>query len=89
MRKDPAPEEYLKKGLSPLHSCTMALFDTLKDENHQCAMDNLYNSAAFCLAAVNHKFKVLCHGVTRKGGRGIPPSVMQEEAKTKAEQIAR
>ena len=50
-------------------------------------MDNLYNSAAFCRAAFNHVRKVLCHGVARKGGRGIPPSVVQDEMKSRAAQI--
>ena len=79
MRNDPAPDKYLKQGLSPLHSRTMALFDSLKDEYHHVGMDNLYNSASFCRAAFNHTNKVLCHGVTRKAGRGIPESVLQEE----------
>ena len=83
MRNDPAPKKYMKMGLSPLHSRVMYLFDSLEEKHHQCAMDNLYNSASFCRAAVNHEHKVLCHGVTRKGGRGIPPSVLQEEATTK------
>ena len=76
-----------EEGLSPLHARVMALFDSVKDSHHQCAMDNLYNSAAFCKAAVNHKRKVLCHGVTRKGARGIPPSVVQEEVKDRKKQI--
>ena len=79
MRNDPAPKKYLKQGLSPLHSRTMALFDSLKDDYHHVGMDNLYNSAAFCRAGYNHKRKVLCHGVTRKAGRGIPESVLQQE----------
>ena len=83
MRNDPAPIKYLNQGLSPLHSRVMSLFDCLQDCHHHCAMDNLYNSANFCRAAVNHPKQVLCHGVTRKGGRGIPPSVLQEEATTK------
>ena len=87
MRNHPAPKEYLRLGLSPLHARVMALFDSVKDSHHQCAMDNLYNSAAFCKAAVNHKRKVLCHGVTRKGARGIPPSVVQEEVKDRKKQI--
>ena len=47
MRNDRAPAKYLKKGLSPLHLRVMGLFDSIKDTHHQCAMDNLYNSAAF------------------------------------------
>jgi hypothetical protein len=66
----------------------MALFDTLEDKYHHCGMDNLYNSAAFCKAGYTHPNKVLIHGVTRKGGRGIPPSVLQEEVKNRKAQIS-
>eukprot|EP00957_Ditylum_brightwellii_P011982 903875-Ditylum_brightwellii.AAC.1 len=69
MQNDPAPMKYLKQGFSPLYSCVLCLFDSLKYEHHQCPMDNLYNSALFCREAYNHEKKVLCHGVTRKGGR--------------------
>ena len=57
----------------------MALFDSLEDDYHHVGMDNLYNSSAFCRAAYNYPQKVLFHGVARKSGRGIPPSVFQEE----------
>eukprot|EP00957_Ditylum_brightwellii_P171217 13034159-Ditylum_brightwellii.AAC.1 len=70
MQNDPAPKKYLNQGFSPLHSHSICLFDSLKHEHHQCAMDNLYDYASFCRAAYNHaKKKLLCHGVTRKGGR--------------------
>ena len=82
MRNDPAPKKYLKLGLSPLHSRVMSLFDTLKETYHHCSMDNLYMSAKFCKAAFNHKNKVLCQGVTRKGMRGLPSHVIQEEKKS-------
>ena len=80
-RNDPAPKKYLKQGLSPFHSRTMALFDSLKDDYHKVGMDNLYNSASFCRAAHNHPKKVLCHGVARKAGWGVPKCVLQEEVK--------
>ena len=51
------------------------------------AMDNLYNSAAFCRAAFNHKWKVLCHGVARKGNRGIPACVSQQEVISRKDQV--
>ena len=41
LRNDPAPKKYLKQGLSPLHSRTMALFDSLEDDYHHVGMDNL------------------------------------------------
>ena len=65
----------------------MALFDSLKDKYHQCAMDNLYNSATFCKKAYNHPQKVLVHGVARKGMRGVPACVLQEEMKNRKDQI--
>ena len=61
----------------------MTLFDTLPDRNHICAMDNLYNSATFFRQAYTHEKRVMVHGVMRKGMRGIPPSVKQEEMKNK------
>jgi len=86
-RNDPAPKRYIDMGLSPLLARTMALFDALRDEHHCCGMDNLYNSAAFCRYAYNHKNRVLVHGVTRKWGRGIPDCVLQEEVKNQRAQI--
>ena len=49
MRNDPAPKKYIKQVLSPLHSRVVALFDSVKDSYHHCTIDNLYNSAAFCI----------------------------------------
>ena len=77
MRNHPPPRKYNK--FSALHARCMALFDTLKDEYHHIGFDNLYNSAAFCREAFLHEKKPLVHGVTRKGGQGIPPCVQQEE----------
>lgn len=87
MRNDLAPKKYITQGLSPLHSRVMGLFDTVSDTYHHCAMDNLYNSAAFCKAAFNHPMKILAHGVARKGLRGIPKCVMQDEVKNRTEQL--
>ena len=44
---DPALKTYLSKIMSPLHDILMTLFDTIEGKNHQCTMDNIYNSAAF------------------------------------------
>ena len=65
----------------------MELFDTVYDEYHQFAMGNLYDYAAFSGAAYNNKFKVLCHDVMRKFGRGLPPSVIHKELKIKKVQL--
>jgi hypothetical protein len=86
-RNDPAPKKYLDTGLSPLHSRVMWLFDRVEDRYHRCMMDNLYMSAKLCRVSFNHPNKVLIAGVTRKGGRGLPASVLQEEEKNKERQL--
>ena len=86
-RNDPADVEYRKTGLSPLHSRVMSLFDTVNDKYHVCGMDNLYNSTTFCKRAWNHTKKVKVHGVTRKGMRGIPSCVVQNEEKARKKQL--
>ena len=67
----------------------MTLFDTLKDKYHHISFNNLYNSAMFCQTAFMHLMKVLVHGLTQKGGRGIPSCVSQQELtnKTAIEQV--
>ena len=64
----------------------MSLFDSLTDRYHECGVDNLYMSAKFCRDAFMHPQKVKLHGVARRGGRGLPPSVIQEELPNKKEQ---
>jgi hypothetical protein len=46
----------------------------------------LYTSAKFFREAYIGKNQVLCHGVARKSGRGLPKSIIQEEAKIKSQQ---
>ena len=87
MRNDPAPKKCLKQGMSPLHSRVVALFDAVKDPYHHCTMDNLYSSAAFYREVYNHNRKIICQGVTCKGMRGIPPSVLQFEYNSRKDQI--
>ena len=67
----------------------IALFDTLKDKYYHIGFDNLYNSAMFCRTAFMHPMKLLVHGVTQKGGRGIPGCVAQQELtnRTAIEQV--
>ena len=50
-------------------------------------MDNLYNSAASCKRAWNHKRKLKVHGVMRKGMRVITGCVVQEEQKSRKKQL--
>jgi Transposase IS4 len=86
-RNQPAPKKYLDQDLSPLHSRVMYMFDSLKESYHRCGMDNLYISAKFIASAFKHERKVLVAGVCRKGGRGFPQAVLQEEVKARTEQI--
>jgi len=86
MRNMPAPKKYLDKGLSPLHARCLFLMDQLKEKHHVCGMDNLYTSARFFREAYASKNKVLCHGVARRSGRGLPKSVIQDEVKNKVQQ---
>jgi hypothetical protein len=74
-------------GLSTLHSRVVALFDCLQGKFHHCSMDNLYMSAKFARHAYLHAFKVLISGVTRKSMRGLPSCIMQEEVKTRSQQL--
>ena len=64
----------------------MYLFDEVEDEYHECGVDNLYMSAKFCKDAYNHEKKIKLHGVTRKGGRGLPLTVIQQEVTNVKEQ---
>jgi hypothetical protein len=87
-RNEQPAVKYTRQGYSPLHARVLWLFDLLTDNHHRIWMDNLYLSAKFVKACYNHDRKVLIAGVTRKSGRGIPLSVLQEEVKNKAQQEA-
>ena len=64
----------------------MSLVDELNDEYHECGVDNMYMPANFCRDAYTHPKKINLHGVTRKSGRGLPSTIMQQELQNKAEQ---
>ena len=53
----------------------------MKEKFHHIGFNNLYNSTAFGRASFLHEKKLLVHGVTRKGMRGIPSCVQQQEVK--------
>ena len=65
----------------------MFLFDTLKEKYHTCGMENLYTSARFCKDAYNHPNKVMCHGVARRSGRGVPLFILQDEVTNLKDQL--
>ena len=79
------PRDYLKDNLSPVHARFLFLYDQLPDKFYQCALDNLYMSAKFSNLAL--KINIYVSRVTRKGGRGIPSSLLQEEFKSRQAQI--
>jgi Transposase IS4 len=57
------------------------MMECLDQQHHHLWMDNLYISAKFAKGCYNHSRKVLLAGVCRKGMRGIPQIVMQQEVK--------
>ena len=69
-----APAKYLKECLPPLHLKTITLFDSLKNDDHHVAMNNRYNSAAFCKAVYNNNRKVCCHGTAHRYGQNTIPT---------------
>jgi Transposase IS4 len=85
-RNEPPPTKYTSIGHSPLHSRVLWLFDQLSDNHHRVWMDNLYLSAKFVKACYTHTRKVLIAGVTRRSGRGLPTSVLQDKIKNKKAQ---
>ena len=79
-RNQKAPDKWLKKELSPLHSRVMALFEQLPQNtsNYQCRMDNLFMSVKFAkFAKCAAPISVMIHGVTRPSGRGVPKCIEQ------------
>ena len=73
--------------LPPLHFRVIALFDSLQDKNYVCGMDKLYKSDTFIRKVYTHDKRVMVHRVARKGMRGIPVVVKQEEVKNRKKQI--
>lgn len=54
-------------GMSPSHAQHVKLFESLKDEHHRRAMDDLCNAAIFCKRAHNHSKKVSVRAICQKG----------------------
>ena len=86
-RNQAAPKYWLERGLSPLHSRVMSLFQQLpkKTKNYICGMDNLFMSPKFakvCFTQSGHC--VMIHGVCRVS-RGIPKCILQETVTQKNE----
>jgi hypothetical protein len=65
------------------------MFLNLREMNHTCTMDNLFNSVKLARTAYSLPKPVLVHGVLRKSGRGCPPCVLQEDKTGKAADATR
>ena len=77
LRTNPAPQEWIARGFSPTQARVLFLLDQLPGKYYVCYLDNLFMSAKLCQTAyVSLKSKVMMHGVTRAGGRGLPGSVI-------------
>ena len=55
MCNDPLPKTHLDKIMLPIHDIVLALIDYVEGKHHECAMDNIYNSAEFFKTAYNHE----------------------------------
>ena len=79
-RNQTAPKFWTDKGVSPLHSRVMSLFQQLPDKskNYKCGMDNLFISPKFAKICLNQSGRrIMIHGVCREN-RGIPKSIIQQ-----------
>ena len=74
--------------MSPLHALAISIFDSMRDNFHECALDSLYSLTIFYKEAHNHNFRLICHGVTRKVMRGFPNYIVQNEVKHRTFQMA-
>ena len=74
-------KQWIDKGFYPLHACVLVFLDCVTALHHCIGMDNLYTSVKFSKACFNNPKKLLIHGAIRKGMRGIPNCVIQEEQK--------
>lgn len=55
------PKKYLDKGLLPLHSCVISMFDCLRDKHHRSELENFYMSTKSCRESFNHNNKIRSH----------------------------
>ena len=78
-RNDLPPAKYKATGLSALHKRCLAIYDSLPHKNYKVWTDNLYTSYPFILASLKHPAHVMVEGVCRKGKRGVPDCIKQEE----------
>eukprot|EP00854_Cymbomonas_tetramitiformis_P023941 gene23941-29050_t len=82
-RHDPLPFPLSQKDASELHNRCLMLIKRFKFEWTRVYMDNLFVSRRFFQWAYHEK--VLMAGVARATARGVPDSVVQTEARSKAE----
>ena len=76
-RTNPAPQQWIYLGFSPIQARVLFLFDQLPGEYYICYLDNLFISAKLCRTAyISLKSKVMMHGVTRASGSSLPEFVI-------------
>ena len=73
------PERFNDLQLSNTAKRVVYLLLQLPNLWTHCFMDNLFNSRRLFTAA--YRAKVLCHGVVRHHGRGVPEEVIQKKVK--------
>ena len=81
-RNELPPQQWIDKGLFPIHARVLGLLDCVTESHHRVGMDNLYTSVKFAKVCFNHPKKVLISGMIRKGMRDVPNCVIREEQKT-------
>ena len=85
-RNEPVDQKWIRRGMCPMHSRLMHMFENLTESGHQVKMDNLFVSVNLAREAYSLPQKVMIHGVIRQHQRGVPPIVFQEPIKRKAEE---
>ncbi|KAK3251406.1 hypothetical protein CYMTET_21062 [Cymbomonas tetramitiformis] len=82
-RHDPTPLPLTQQQASDLHNRCLLLVKRLKFDWNRIWMDNLFTSRRFI--QWGYQEKVLMGGVARPHARGVPESVIQSEARSKAD----
>ena len=82
-RNEPVDEKWIHMGMSLMHARLLHMYSGLRDVSHSCKIDNLFNLVNLPHQSFALPAKVKTNGVLRKSQRGVHPSVVKEECKTK------